>query len=117
MPVTEKIDFDDILASMNLYVENGQLRIVKGKQSSSSQGPQRIELGPKLTPEEEAEKKREEEEEKRRIFLEKLQHQKNLVSLQKARTNFMKFINNYPEQMVQDVPQRTTAIFPINYWR
>lgn len=117
MPGDKKIDYDDILASMNLFVENGQLRIIKGKQASTSQPPQRIELGPKVTPEEMEKKKREEEEEKRRVFLEKLQHRKNQVALQKARTNLMSFVNRYPEQIVQDIPQRTTAIFPINYWR
>lgn len=117
MPVTEKIDFDDILSSMNLFVENGQLRIIKGPQPSNGEAPKQLNFGPKLTEEEIEKKKKKKEEENKRIFLEKLQHQKNLVGLQKARTKYMSYINNYPEQIVQDIPQRTTAIFPINYWR
>ena len=117
MSSDKKIDYDDILSSMNLYVENGQLRIIKGPQSSNGEAPKQLNFGPKLTEEEIEKKKKDEEEKNKRIFLEKLQHQKNVVGLQKARTKYMSYINNYPEQIVQDIPQRTTAIFPINYWR
>lgn len=117
MSSDKKIDYDDILTSMNLYVDNGQLRIIKGSQTSSNTSePQKLNFGPKITDEEIEKKRKEEEEENKRKFLEKLQHQKNIVSLKQARTNYMRFINSYPDQLVQDVPQRTTAIFPINYW-
>ena len=117
MSSDRKIDYDDILSAMNLYVENGQLRIIKGPQPSNGEAPKQLNFGPKLTEEEIEKKKKDEEEEKKRIFLEKLQHQKNVVGLQKARTKYMSYINNYPEHIVQDIPQRTTAKFPINYWR
>ena len=117
MTSAKKIDYDDILSAMNLYVENGQLRIVKGQQNSNEKAPQKLSFGPKPTEEEIEKKKKEEEEENNRKFLEKLQHQKNILALKKARTKYMSYVNNYPDQMVQDVPQRTTAIFSINHWR
>ena len=117
MSSDRKIDYDDIFSSMNLYVENGPIRIIKGPQPSNGEAPKQLNFGPKLTEEEIEKKKKDEEEENKRIFLEKLQHQKNVVGLEKARTKYMSYINNYPEQIVQYIPQPTTAIFPINYWR
>ena len=114
----KKIDYDDILANMNLFVEDGKLRIVKGNISETSE-PKRLDFQfkPMLSEKEKEEIKKKEEQEVNKRILERKEQHKKLIGLQKARTSKMSFVNNYPEQVVQDIPQRTTAIFPINYWR
>lgn len=114
----KKIDYDDILANMNLYVEDGKLRIVKGNISETSE-PKKFDFQskPMLSEQEREEIKKKEEQEVNKRIIERKEQHKKMMSLQKARTSRMSFVNNYPEQVVQDIPQRTTAIFPINYWR
>lgn len=114
MSDTKKIDYDDILASMNLYVENGQLRIIRGNPNKDTP-LKKIDLNvkPESTAEEVEEKKRKEEIEKKEEEKKRIEHQRLIKGLEDARSRSMKFINKYPAQIVQDVPQRTTTIFPM----
>ena len=114
MSDTKKFDYDDILASMNLCVENGQLRIIRGNPNKDTP-LKKIDLNvkPEPTAEEVEENKKKEEIEKKEEEEKRIEHQRLIKALENARSRSMKFINNYPAQIVQDVPQRTTTIFPM----
>lgn len=72
MSDTKKIDYDDILATMNLIVENGQLRIIRGNPNENTL-PKKIDLNKKPEPTAE-----EIEEERRRDEVEKKRKKKNV---------------------------------------
>ena len=114
MSDTKKIDYDDILATMNLFVENGQLRIIRGTPNENTP-PKKIDLNkkPEPTAEEIEEARRKEEMEKKEEEKKRIEQRRLILGLENARSRNMKFINNYPEQIVQDIPQRTTTIFPM----
>ena len=114
MSDTKKIDYEDILATMNLIVENGQLRIIRGNPNENTL-PKKIDLNkkPEPTAEEIEEERRRDEVEKKEEEKKRIEQRRIILGLENARSRNMKFINNYPEQIVQDIPQRTTTIFPM----
>ena len=122
MSDTKKIDYDDILAGMNLFVENGQLRIVRGTQSQSATEPTRIELGPKDDPEPEKKKLTEEEEKERYDkYLKELHEEQRreivrLRGIREAKTRKIRYINNYPAQTVENSPHRVETIFSLKFY-
>ena len=120
MSDTKNIGYDDILAGMNLFVENGQLRIIRGKQQDNTEPPRKIEIGNKEGTQNTPESKLSEEEkrEAQRIHLikvreERMRKLRYLQGIREAKSKGMKYINNYPAQLTDHSPRRVETVFPL----
>lgn len=106
------INYDDILSNMNLYVENGQLRIIKGPVVNNSE-PKEIRLSDNYNHTMNDVSEQEKRENEKQQLRQKNIQENRVRMLRNSRTSKMILRNNYPDQMLQDYPERTTTIFPI----
>ena len=88
----KKINYDDILASMNLYVKDGQLHKINRSEGINMNGPKPRPTQPPQPTEEELQKQRNER--RKALHLNYLQQQRLRAQIAATKSKQIKFIND-----------------------
>lgn len=89
----KKIDYDDILASMNLYVKDGQLHKINSREGINIAGPKQRPTAHTPQPTQE-ELQKQQRERRRALHLNYLQQQRLRAQIAETKSKRIKFIND-----------------------
>jgi hypothetical protein len=109
----KKIDYDDILASMNLYVKDGQLHKINRGEGINMAGPKKRPTGPTIhAPQPTQEELQKQQRERRQaLHLNYLQQQRLRAQIAATKTKRIQFINDSAN--IQLDSHTTTHVFKL----
>jgi len=109
----KKVDYDDILASMNLYVKDGQLHKINRGEGINMAGPKVRPTGPTThTPQPTQEELQKQQRERRQaLHLNYLQQQRLRAQIAATKTKQLKYIND--SENIQLDSHTTTHVFKL----
>ena len=90
----KKIDYDDILASMNLYVKDGQLHKINSREGINMAGPKPGPTRPTPPQPTQEELQKQQRERRRALHLNYLQQQRLRAQIAETKSKRIKFIND-----------------------